>query len=167
MKPIDADELIEFIENRYEITWESDTYEGGIKDACVDILEKINGMPPAEPVNNIRIQEVDEDFESCDDCIHYDDSVDTCVLRNCIHAITDLKECYERNSPPPDPDGADQEPITVRDKLNSMTDDEFAEWLCHQIFPDYDEDDVINVMRYQSVRNFLKMDIEQAKEEGR
>lgn len=41
---IDADELIEFIENRYEITWKDD-YEGGIKDACVDILEKISTMP--------------------------------------------------------------------------------------------------------------------------
>ena len=40
---IDADELIEFIENRYEITWKDD-YEGGIKDACVDILEKISTM---------------------------------------------------------------------------------------------------------------------------
>jgi len=41
---IDADELIEFIENRYEITWDSSTYEGGIKDACVDFLEKIKEM---------------------------------------------------------------------------------------------------------------------------
>lgn len=41
---ISADELIEFIENRYEITWKDD-YEGGIKDACVDILEKISTMP--------------------------------------------------------------------------------------------------------------------------
>lgn len=39
-----ADELIEFIENRYDITWKDD-YEGGIKDACVDILEKISTMP--------------------------------------------------------------------------------------------------------------------------
>ena len=43
---ISADELIEFIENRYEITWKDD-YEGGIKDACVDILEKISTMPTA------------------------------------------------------------------------------------------------------------------------
>lgn len=43
---IDADKLIEFIENRYEITWKDD-YEGGIKDACVDILEKISTMPTA------------------------------------------------------------------------------------------------------------------------
>ena len=43
---ISSDELIEFIENRYEITWKDD-YEGGIKDACVDILEKISTMPTA------------------------------------------------------------------------------------------------------------------------
>ena len=34
-----------FVEDRYEITWESDCYEGGIKDACSDILEKIDTMP--------------------------------------------------------------------------------------------------------------------------
>ena len=43
---VDADELIKFVEDRYEITWESDCYEGGIKDACCDILEKIDTMPP-------------------------------------------------------------------------------------------------------------------------
>ena len=45
-----ADELIEFIENRYEITWKDD-YEGGIKDACVDILEKISTMPTVIPAS--------------------------------------------------------------------------------------------------------------------
>lgn len=49
MRAIDADALIEFIKNRYEITWESDSYEGGIKDACVDILEKIENMPTIKP----------------------------------------------------------------------------------------------------------------------
>lgn len=44
MRCIDGDVLIEFIENRYDITWEDD-YEGGIKDACTDILEKIDTMP--------------------------------------------------------------------------------------------------------------------------
>ena len=43
---IDADALINYVEDRYEITWESDCYEGGIKDACSDILEKIDTMPP-------------------------------------------------------------------------------------------------------------------------
>lgn len=46
----DTDELIEFIENRYEITWKDD-YEGGIKDACVDILEKISTMPTIIPAS--------------------------------------------------------------------------------------------------------------------
>lgn len=47
---ISADELIEFIENRYEITWEDD-YEGGIKDACIDVLEKISTMPTVIPAS--------------------------------------------------------------------------------------------------------------------
>ena len=47
---ISADELIEFIENRYEITWKDD-YEGGVKDACVDILEKISTMPTVIPAS--------------------------------------------------------------------------------------------------------------------
>lgn len=59
------------------------------------------------------------------------------------------------------------EPKTVRDTLNSMTDDEFADWLCHQIFPDYAEDNADNILRYKSVMNFLKMDIKQANGENR
>ena len=47
---ISADELIEFIENRYEITWKDD-YEGGIKDACIDFLEKISTMPTVIPAS--------------------------------------------------------------------------------------------------------------------
>ena len=47
---IDVDKLIEFIENRYEITWKDD-YEGGIKDACVDILEKISTTPTVIPAS--------------------------------------------------------------------------------------------------------------------
>lgn len=41
---IDADVLKEFVENRFDITWHDD-YEGGIKDACVDILKEIEKMP--------------------------------------------------------------------------------------------------------------------------
>lgn len=48
MRTIDADALIEFIENSYKITWKGG-YEGGIKDACVEILEQINRMPTIEP----------------------------------------------------------------------------------------------------------------------
>ena len=49
MRLIDGDELLEFVEDRYEITWESDSYEGGIKDACTDIIEKIETMSTIEP----------------------------------------------------------------------------------------------------------------------
>lgn len=48
--------------------------------------------------------------------------------------------------------------MTNREKLNSMTDEEFAEWLCKQLWSDYDADDVINVIRYNQVRNYLKME---------
>ena len=48
--------------------------------------------------------------------------------------------------------------MTNREYLNQMDDDAFAEWLCKQIFPDYEEDDFINVARFHTVRNFLKME---------
>lgn len=42
---IETDELIEYIVNRYRTTCEAESY----KDACCDILEKINSMPIIEP----------------------------------------------------------------------------------------------------------------------
>lgn len=47
MKTIDKEDLVEFIENEYEVTWENG-YLGGMKDACVDILNKIESMPVEE-----------------------------------------------------------------------------------------------------------------------
>ena len=43
----------------------------------------------------IQIEESNPSFESCSDCIHSDDSEETCILRQCIHAVAQLKECYE------------------------------------------------------------------------
>ena len=70
---IDADALIEFIENRYDITWKDD-YEGGIKDACVDILEEINKMPTIEPqrkkgrwIKKTIKKKIENDY-SCSEC---------------------------------------------------------------------------------------------------
>ena len=40
------------------------------------------------------VPKIDELFESCDDCIHSEDSGAICVLRCCVHAIEKLKECY-------------------------------------------------------------------------
>ena len=39
--------------------------------------------------------EPSEEFESCLECKHFEDSVEICALRRCIHAITALRECYE------------------------------------------------------------------------
>ena len=48
--------------------------------------------------------------------------------------------------------------MTNREWLSKMSDDELADWLCKQMFSDYDEDDFINVSRFLTVRNFLKME---------
>ena len=48
--------------------------------------------------------------------------------------------------------------MTNRERLNSLTDEDYAHWLCRQLWEDYDADDVINVIRYNQVRNFLKME---------
>ena len=42
----------------------------------------------------IQIEESNPSFESCGKCIHYDDSEEMCILRQCIHAVSQLKECY-------------------------------------------------------------------------
>lgn len=44
------------------------------------------------------INEPDDEFESCCDCIHADDSEEICVLRKCVHAVKYLYECYERRT---------------------------------------------------------------------
>ena len=36
---------------------------------------------------------VDADFESCDDCIHFEDPIEFCIMRKCVHAIC-LEERY-------------------------------------------------------------------------
>lgn len=40
---------------------------------------------------------VNSSFESCDDCIHCDDTEEICKMRGCIHAILDddIKDCYQ------------------------------------------------------------------------
>lgn len=35
------DKVLAYIDDRYEIRWTSDDYEGGIKDACTDIEKEI------------------------------------------------------------------------------------------------------------------------------
>lgn len=47
----------------------------------------------------IQIEESNPSFESCSDCIHSDDSEETCILRRCIHAVAQLNECYVPKQP--------------------------------------------------------------------
>lgn len=49
MRLIDADALREFVEGRYTVTWDHD-YDGGIKDACIDILNFIDNAPTIDAV---------------------------------------------------------------------------------------------------------------------
>ena len=48
--------------------------------------------------------------------------------------------------------------MTNREKLNSMSDQEFAEWLCKQLWDNFDKSSFENLVRYNQVRNFLKME---------
>lgn len=67
---ISADELIEFVENRYEITWKYD-YDGGIKDACIDVLEKISTMPTVIPASEEKEDTAKRDYEAAADYQQY------------------------------------------------------------------------------------------------
>ena len=59
----------------------------------------------------IQIEGANPDFESCQKCIYSDDSEETCILRRCIHAVAQLKECYVPKHPTIEP-----EPQIVRCK---------------------------------------------------
>ena len=51
--------------------------------------------------------------------------------------------------------------MTNAEKIRSMTDEELADWLCVQFWDDYDDHDkdcLITIIRYNTVRNFLKME---------
>ena len=66
-------------------------YQAGFKDG--QISSSCSHEKDAEQI------EPDEPFEKCSSCIHDDDGVDICVLRQCKHAIGELKECYEPKQP--------------------------------------------------------------------
>lgn len=54
---IDANKLIEFINSKFVVSWKHD-YDGGFKDACVEILNAIEDAPSIEIVR-------------CGECKHY------------------------------------------------------------------------------------------------
>lgn len=70
--------------------YDEDGYESDddYKREC--ITELINGVPSAQP---------EQDIEHCATCVHDEDSVEICVLRNCKYAIAELIDCYEPKQP--------------------------------------------------------------------
>ncbi len=50
--------------------------------------------------------------------------------------------------------------MTNREKLNAMTDEELAKWLCQQVWDDYGRDPLLSAIRFNHIRNFLKMEAE-------
>ena len=58
-----------------------------IKQWCIDLLER---LPSAQP---------EQDIEHCATCVHDEDSVEICVLRNCKYAIAKLIDCYKPKQP--------------------------------------------------------------------
>ena len=54
--------------------------------------------------------------------------------------------------------------MTVREYLNQMSDEDFAHWLCLQMWPDYCPDSPIGLVRYNAVRNFLKSELKEGEE---
>ena len=58
--------------------------------------------------------------------------------------------------------------MTNREWLNNMDDDEFADWLCEQMFPNYGvygKTHLLDMTRFHTVRNFLKMKHTEGKED--
>ena len=47
----------------------------------------------------MKIEASNPEFESCADCVYSDDSEEVCILRGCIHAVAQVKECYVPKSP--------------------------------------------------------------------
>ena len=48
--------------------------------------------------------------------------------------------------------------MTNREHLNALSDDDFAEWLCRQIWEQYTGQGLTDSIRYNTVRNFLKLE---------
>ena len=41
------------------------------------------------------IEDPNPKYESCDNCLYCNDSEEKCIIRGCVHAVLELKECYE------------------------------------------------------------------------
>ena len=50
--------------------------------------------------------------------------------------------------------------MTNGDRIRKMSDEELADFLCNQLWEDYHTNRKLTMIRYNQVRNFLKMEAE-------
>ena len=78
-----------------------DKHIDGLRHA-LGIIDKYRAeVEPQESEGNIAdkvdirvIPSINENYESCGDCIHFEDELHICVARRCVHAVGFLSECY-------------------------------------------------------------------------
>ena len=64
------------------------------KEGLVSAMVVIDHLSSAYPENDKLHPKADPNFNSCFSCVHFEDIDEICVLRKCVHAIAELKECY-------------------------------------------------------------------------
>lgn len=83
--------------DRYGFNFNPHEYEDLYEIAQKDVYPEEYREFSLDMVNMVKVTYSVKrtDFESCDDCIHYGDSVEICKNRLCYHAIDKLRDCYE------------------------------------------------------------------------
>lgn len=87
-KMIYLDDAVEALKNAI-LSW-SDMPEW--RDA--KIMNALTEVPSVQLEHDRLNPKIDKNFSSCLDCIHSEDSEYICILRKCVHAIYELRECY-------------------------------------------------------------------------
>lgn len=72
---IDANKLIEFINSKFVVSWKHD-YDGGFKDACVEILNAIDEAPSIDIVRCAECKHRPIGAEICEEPCHYEPQTD-------------------------------------------------------------------------------------------
>lgn len=83
--------------DRYGFNFNPHEYEDLYEIAQKDVYPEEYRELSLDMVNMVKVTYSVKrtDFESCDDCIHYGDSVEICKNRLCYHVIDKLRDCYE------------------------------------------------------------------------